>query len=268
MMPRAPSHSRQVSIGSPDVTHWGLPHPPKDPSESPTLKLLVCGDVDIDSSSALVEYTLQQCEFDMGLIDLVVAVGPFVEEGDLDRYIRLSGRGHCQRGQRRNHSHPASYFHGKNVHESMLPLLRSYEDSCAMEGIVTSVLAQLENIVCRVVYCPGPSDPVTILRDPSRRLTSNSRNIHKRSLALVPGLAVAGLVYFDRVDEMVRELELRPTTNRWIGSHRYDDEEESISENSNSSNVIDLLVNQLQPLKFEYVSAPFMGGSSHTFHQR
>jgi hypothetical protein len=86
-----------------DATTWGLPHPPTastqrtaaagdDPplQQPPTLTVLVCADIDIDSSSALVDYTLQQQKdkvFDTSLVDVIVAVGPFVQAHDLDRYM-------------------------------------------------------------------------------------------------------------------------------------------------------------------------------------
>lgn len=247
-MQRAPSlaASPQVSICSPDVSDWGLPHPPNDPSESPTLTLLVCADIDVDSSSALVDYTLQQRDFDASLIDLIVAVGPFVKEGDLDRYMTPRIR-----RQRKERKKPLQ----GNMPDYMLPLLRSYEESCSMEGLVTSSLSQLENIVCRVVYCPGLSDPNTILRDPSKRLTSNSRNIHKQSLPIVPGLAVAGLMYLDGVKEIVRELELNaPSPNDRLFIHK--DDEASATENSDQSNSLDTLerlVEQLQTHIHAYV---------------
>ena len=83
------------------------------------------------------------------------------------------------------------------------------EQDAADEGTITSTLAQLENIVCRVLYVPGTGDPPSLRgllvprrarRDvpppgtvPPRRLTPNSRNVQRSWIQLAPGLGVAGL---------------------------------------------------------------------------
>mmetsp|Transcript_5177 Transcript_5177/g.7174 ORF Transcript_5177/g.7174 Transcript_5177/m.7174 type:complete len:311 (-) Transcript_5177:84-1016(-) len=66
------------------------------------------------------------------------------------------------------------------------------QEESAREGAITSILAQLENIVCRVVYLPGPSDPAGLLSPNPPRLTSNSRNLHSKSLKILEGLQVIG----------------------------------------------------------------------------
>ena len=85
----------------------------------------------------------------------------------------------------------------------------THEQDAADEGTITSTLAQLENIVCRVLYVPGTGDPPSLRgllvprrarRDvpppgtvPPRRLTPNSRNVQRSWIQLAPGLGVAGL---------------------------------------------------------------------------
>ena len=92
---------------------------------------------------------------------------------------------------------------------------------------MTATLSQLENIVCRVVYCPGSTDPITsclgqraaTTSDDSaahphrhrhhhhhpRRYTPNSRNAHRQWLPLAPGLGTAALLYLDCSDDLVRD---------------------------------------------------------------
>ena len=110
-----------------------------------------------------------------------------------------------------------------NGHEELF--WRSREETSALEGLMTAALSQLESIVCRVVYCPGASDPLTTLlhhrggtdtgttttaatsalddhptdsRAPRpKRLTPNSRNIHQQWLPLAPGIGCAALLYLD-----------------------------------------------------------------------
>ena len=44
------------------------------------------------------------------------------------------------------------------------PFFRFAEESEVLEGLMTAALGQLGNIVCRVVYCPGWHDPISILQ--------------------------------------------------------------------------------------------------------
>jgi hypothetical protein len=230
-----------------DATTWGLPHPPAAASQNdhrpstttttPTLTVLVCADIDIDSSSALVDYTLQQqykkrkddnnMVLDASLIDVIVAVGPFVQPNDLERHMtapraaanagasaqrrqRIQQRQRRRRQNRRGRSAVANDDDNDHVDDNnddddllLLPFLRHPEESFALEGLVTSALAQLENIVCRVIYIPGIIDPLTMVQDPTKRLTSNSRNVHRQSLPVVPGLSVAGLFHTEGLEQVV-----------------------------------------------------------------
>mmetsp|Transcript_26191 Transcript_26191/g.26436 ORF Transcript_26191/g.26436 Transcript_26191/m.26436 type:complete len:324 (-) Transcript_26191:12-983(-) len=67
----------------------------------------------------------------------------------------------------------------------------SREDEAVAEGDMASTIAQLENIVCRVVYLPSDKDPVTSLAD-QLHLTPNSVCIHARMMLLSDGLFIAG----------------------------------------------------------------------------
>ena len=62
--------------------------------------------------------------------------------------------------------------------------------ACAL-GDISSTIAQLENIVCRVLYLPGPLDPPELLQRQCS-LTPNSAQVHGRTAQLAPGLHVAG----------------------------------------------------------------------------
>lgn len=56
------------------------------------------------------------------------------------------------------------------------------------EGDMTSAIALLENIVCRVCYVPGHSDPEGTRRSSEEahpRLTPNSVNVHERMLQVL-----------------------------------------------------------------------------------
>eukprot|EP01041_Mallomonas_annulata_P011834 gene11834-24814_t len=65
------------------------------------------------------------------------------------------------------------------------------EDEAVAEGDMASTIAQLENIVCRVVYLPSDRDPVTSLAE-QLNLTPNSVCIHARMMTLIDGLYIAG----------------------------------------------------------------------------
>jgi hypothetical protein len=105
------------------------------------------------------------------------------------------------------------------------PFFRTREQTSALEGLLTATLSQLENIVCRVVYCPGSTDPITSCLGQAavpneelgassaahhqshhpRRYTPNSRNLHRQWLPLAPGLGTAALLYLDCSDDLVQD---------------------------------------------------------------
>jgi hypothetical protein len=202
-------------------------------SPVPTVTILVCADIDLKSTSALAEYTLQQQQlymqqkqrnrnpkqhhyhfdgsfpskkkagFDATAIDLIIAAGPCSRDEDLISYYR-------GKQKKKNARSSDSYFPGHTsdkLSDNLAPFLRSAEKTAALEGLMTAALSQLENIVCRVVYCPGFNDPVSTMVPTTltgmynelsyKRLTPNSRNIHQQWMPLAPGLGCAALFYFD-----------------------------------------------------------------------
>jgi hypothetical protein len=67
----------------------------------------------------------------------------------------------------------------------------SPEDVALALGNAATTIAQLENIVCRVIYLPSAEDPVEMLFK-ELHLTPNSVNIHGRWLQLAPSLFIGG----------------------------------------------------------------------------
>ena len=99
------------------------------------------------------------------------------------------------------------------------PFFRTAEETAALEGLMTAALSQLESIVCRVVYCPGSSDPLSTLvarkqqhRCHHQRLTPNSRNIHQQWIPLAPGLGCGGLFYLDASQDLLLPLSSSSST--------------------------------------------------------
>eukprot|EP00934_Nitzschia_sp_Nitz4_P002975 Nitzschia sp. Nitz4//scaffold317_size20466//16181//18064//NITZ4_008667-RA/size20466-processed-gene-0.12-mRNA-1//1//CDS//3329547548//2965//frame0 len=130
----------------------------------------------------------------------------------------LSGQGRAASSTSRHasstHAKHASGNHGGHSNSrathptssQQYPSKRTREETAALEGLVTAALSQLESIVCRVVFVPGKSDPLTTITSTAsggisytreRRLTPNSRNIHQHWMPLSPGLGCAGLLYLD-----------------------------------------------------------------------
>lgn len=104
--------------------------------------------------------------------------------------------------QNMSHLNQSTYPSGP---PSSYPYKRTREETAALEGLMTAALSQLESIVCRVLFVPGKSDPISTITSSStslsytkeRRLTPNSRNIHQHWIPLCPGLGCAGLLYVD-----------------------------------------------------------------------
>ena len=72
--------------------------------------------------------------------------------------------------------------------------IRSLEEEATALGDMASIIAQLENIVCRVMYLAAESDPIaTLARAEQLHITPNSVNIYARKLPLIQGLHVTGL---------------------------------------------------------------------------
>lgn len=197
-----------------------LPHMPEsdsasgDPSSLPSICVMVVADLDLSSAAALAEYALQQRNqvFDASRVDLCIACGPFSRDEDLRKYQ--------SRRQRKQN---------QTVQQS--PFVRSREETAALEGLVTAALSQLENVVCRVVFCPGSTDPLTTILpgEDGRerlRLTPNSRNIHQQWLPLGPSLGCAGLLYLESPEKVVVPKEKNPAQRFSTGEEDDSDKEE------------------------------------------
>ena len=147
--------------------------PRMNPDEPPTIRILAVADIDLASAAALAEYALHENELGGGNVDLCIACGPFVRDEDV-RTRYLQGKSKSRRKERASHE-------------------RTREETAALEGLMSGALSQLESIVCRVVFCPHPTDPSTTLFKPDHlRLTPNSCNVHQRWLQLAPGIGCSG----------------------------------------------------------------------------
>ncbi len=69
--------------------------------------------------------------------------------------------------------------------------IETKQDEAVALGDIASLLAQLENIVCRVIYLPAENDPLPLLLEQTH-LTPNSIGIHGRRLNLTSNLYVLG----------------------------------------------------------------------------
>lgn len=69
--------------------------------------------------------------------------------------------------------------------------ISSAEEEAVATGDMSSVIAHLENIVCRVLYVPADQDPVKSATQ-QLSLTPNSVNLHARSLPLSSSLCISG----------------------------------------------------------------------------
>jgi hypothetical protein len=83
---------------------------------------------------------------------------------------------------------------GSFIHRSVT----STEEEAIAIADMASIIAQFENIVCRVVYLAGDHDPIRTLSE-QLCLTPNSVNIHARSLPLLNGLYLSGYTEKDSV---------------------------------------------------------------------
>jgi hypothetical protein len=81
---------------------------------------------------------------------------------------------------------------GPFIHHS----IDSKEDESTAIADMASIIAQFENIVCRVIYLSSDSDPTRSLSE-QLSLTPNSVNIHARSLPLLDGLYLSGFTEKD-----------------------------------------------------------------------
>jgi hypothetical protein len=247
------TQSIQRALASLQLPHMplddGLGEENEDGSTTPlqTFRILVVADVDLKSASDLAEYTLQQKNqvFDASRIDLCIACGPFCRDQDLLPYLK--GK---QKTARQN-------LHQSQSPETVnTPFFRSQEETVALEGLMTAALSQLESIVCRVVYCPGTSDPLTTLLS-AKRLTPNSRNVHRQWLPMVPGLGCAALFYLDAPQILMAGKSLHSgEMGDGGGGPSYEEDDidpQDVSEN-NEEDTMALLTEQLIGIQQRYVS--------------
>ena len=104
------------------------------------------------------------------------------------------------------------------------------EDLSTAEGDMASILAQLENISCRVIYLPAASDPPSSLVE-QLHLTPNSVNIFARRLTLREGLFITGHT------EVGADLEGGPVPPHMDRSDESDDEMENVELKSSTSSM-------------------------------
>jgi hypothetical protein len=223
-----------------------------------SFRILVVADVDLSSASALAEYTLQQQNqtFDASRIDLCIACGPFYLDQDLLPYLKgkqKATRQHLQQSQPNN----SNSTHHQVSSTNNTPFVRSREETVALEGLMTAALSQLESIVCRVVYCPGSTDPLSTLLS-AKRLTPNSRNIHRKWLPLVPGLGCAALFYLDDPQAVLKcKLKSKATKKRLYEDEdphdSYANDEPHDSEVNDEEDATALLTEQLIGIQQRYV---------------
>lgn len=213
-----------------------LPHMPRTPFQpespgdtslsSPSIRILLVSDVDLPSASALAEYTLLQKNqiFDASRIDLCIACGPFCRDEDLLPYAK--GKQRTQLKETLEENNNIQQPGGRPPWSSSV-FFRSPEETAAMEGLVTAAISQLESIVCRVVFCPGSTDPMTTSTSPEDlRLTPNSRNVHRQWLPLAPGLGCAGLLFLDTPSGVLRVTPPPRRRNDKVGYDSDEDEDE------------------------------------------
>jgi hypothetical protein len=143
-----------------------------DSSPVPTVTILVCADIDLKSTSALAEYTIQQQQlfiqqkqrsrtpqhhhyhfdasyrshkeagFDATSIDMIIAAGPCSRDEDLASYYRGRQKKNITRS---SVPHFQSNPTGRIVN-TLAPFFRSAEKTSALEGLITAALSQLENV--------------------------------------------------------------------------------------------------------------------------
>jgi hypothetical protein len=209
----------------------------EDLKQLPKMRILVVADIDLPSASALAEYALQQEDnvFDSTMIDLCIACGSFCRDEDLLPYLR---------GKQRRRELSREYHASSSTTPSLssTPFFRSREETAALEGLMTAALSQLESIVCRVVYCPGMSDPLsTLLSEGPRRLTPNSRNLHKQWLPLAPGIGCAALLYLDSPEKIIDQRDS-------VQGQIFEDDDASENEDEEVNEIV-LLTDKLSKLQ-------------------
>ncbi|KAJ1418557.1 hypothetical protein B484DRAFT_453656 [Ochromonadaceae sp. CCMP2298] len=122
------------------------------------------------------------------------------------------------------------------------------EDKAVAEGDISSIFAQLENIVCRVLYLPSEYDPSDILAE-QLHLTPNSVNIHGRQIALTDTLHLMG--FSEKGEKIARLAYSQDDRDR---SAESDDEMENVQ--LSSANSISIITEMLTNSAANQPSAP------------
>ena len=107
---------------------------------------------------------------------------------------------------------------------------KTEEELVISKGEMGAVIAQFENIVCRVIYLGSERDPVSTLAE-QLHLTPNSVNVHARHLPLAEGLFMIG---FAETDENLVTSPLPPDVDR---SPESDDELEGVQVQAGVSSI-------------------------------
>lgn len=102
------------------------------------------------------------------------------------------------------------------------------EQVAVQGGDIASIIAQFENLVCRVIYLPSEKDPVTI-RNEQLHLTPNSLNIHGRQVYLAHNLRILG---FSEKNEELSSSKIPANVDR---SQESDDELDNVGVAAGSS---------------------------------
>jgi hypothetical protein len=145
-----------------------------------SLRFLVISDVDIPSAHLLAEKFVP----DMPQFDCILCLGPF------DPTNEASPVSH-------HHHHNITPHHGSksagaSTHSSSSSSSSTTKENAAIVlSEMSSILASLENIVCRVVYLTTEEDSPSALME-QLHLTPNSVNIYARRMTLMSGLFVSG----------------------------------------------------------------------------
>lgn len=106
----------------------------------------------------------------------------------------------------------------------------SPEEIALVQGDISAVVAQLENIVCRVCYLASEVDPTVVLTE-QLHLTPNSINIHARRLPVCDGLFLMG---FAETAGNLKETGLPEDVDR---SAESDEEMEGVGVQSTTSSI-------------------------------
>lgn len=118
---------------------------------------------------------------------------------------------------------------GPLAHNDTRP--ESKEEIAVHKADIVSIIAQFENLVCRVLYLPSENDP-TDIRMEQQHLTPNSVNIHGRQIYLTSTLRLLG---FSECSEELTHGKIPRSVDR---SAESDDELENVSVASGQSGSI------------------------------